>query len=55
VAEGMSIHGFWWGNSRKRDQFENQGVDKRIILKWICKTSVETAWIRSTRTRGKLL
>jgi hypothetical protein len=27
--------GFWWGNLRKREQFEDPGVDGRIILKWI--------------------
>ena len=26
---------FWWGNLRKRDQWGDQYVDGRIILKWI--------------------
>ena len=26
---------FWWGNLRERDHFEDQGIDGRIILKWI--------------------
>ena len=27
--------GFWWGNLRERDHFEDPGVDGRIILRWI--------------------
>jgi hypothetical protein len=27
--------GFWWGNLRERDQWGDQGVDWRIILKQI--------------------
>jgi hypothetical protein len=29
--------GFWWGNLRERDHFENLDVDERILLKWIFK------------------
>ena len=25
--------GFWWGNPRERDHFEDLGVDGRVILK----------------------
>jgi len=25
----------WWGNLRKNDHLEDQGVDGRIILRWI--------------------
>jgi hypothetical protein len=32
------IHtGFWWGNLKERDHFEEQGVTQRIILEWILK------------------
>jgi len=26
---------FWWGNLRKRDKLGDQGIDGRIILRWI--------------------
>jgi hypothetical protein len=27
--------GFWWGNLRERDHLGDQGIDERIILRWI--------------------
>jgi hypothetical protein len=27
--------GVWWVNLRERDLFEDLGVDRRIMLKWI--------------------
>jgi hypothetical protein len=27
--------GFWWGNLRERDRLKDEGVDGRIILRWI--------------------
>ena len=29
------LTGFWWGNQRERDHFEDLGIDGRIILKGI--------------------
>ena len=26
---------FWWGNLREREHLEEQGVDGRIILRWL--------------------
>jgi hypothetical protein len=26
---------FWWGNLREGDNFEDPGVDGRVILRWI--------------------
>jgi hypothetical protein len=27
--------GFWWGNLRERDHFEDPDIDGSVILKWI--------------------
>ena len=27
--------GFWWGSLREGDHLEGQGIDGRIILRWI--------------------
>jgi hypothetical protein len=32
---GKECTGFWWGNLRERDHWEDPGVDGKIILKWI--------------------
>jgi hypothetical protein len=35
-ALGGEVHtGFWWGNLRERDHFEDPGVDGSIILRGI--------------------
>jgi hypothetical protein len=39
--------GFWRGHLRERDSLEDQGADKRIILKWIfrkCGRGDELDW-----------
>jgi hypothetical protein len=34
--EGKMVHtGFWFGNLRERDRFEDPGVDERVKIKWI--------------------
>ena len=46
--------GFWSGNLRVRDHFEDRGVDKRIILRRIfrqCDGGME--WIDSAQNRDK--
>jgi hypothetical protein len=35
MGKGEVHIGFWWGNPRERDHWENRGVDGRIILSWI--------------------
>jgi len=51
--------GFWWGNLRERDHLENQGVDGKIILIWICRrwdvrTWTGSMWLRIGTGGGQL-
>jgi hypothetical protein len=39
--------GFWWGNLRERNHFEDPGIDKRIILKWNFRKWDVVTWIGS--------
>jgi hypothetical protein len=34
-GRGEKYTGFWWGNLRERDHLGDQGIDGRIILRWI--------------------
>jgi len=43
--EQRCIQGFGGENLRERDHLENQGVDGRIILRWIFKKRDVGAWI----------
>jgi len=42
-AEEVHI-GFWWGDLRERNHFEDLGVDGSIVLKWIFKKCDGEAW-----------
>ena len=51
--------GFWWGNVREREHFEDPGVDGRIILRlifrtWDVRLWTGLMWLR-TGTGGGLL
>jgi hypothetical protein len=35
VWKRMAEYGVWWGNLKERDHMEEQGVDGKIILRWI--------------------
>jgi hypothetical protein len=35
--EGEACTGFWLGNLRERDHWEEPDVDGRIILRWVFK------------------
>jgi hypothetical protein len=37
MGRGEVCTGFWWGNLREKDHWEDAGVDGRIILRWIFK------------------
>jgi hypothetical protein len=37
MGRGGAHTGFWWGNLRERDQLEDPGLDRKIILRWIFK------------------
>ena len=39
--------GFWWGNLKEREHFEDTGVDERIILRWILRKLDVVAWTSS--------
>jgi hypothetical protein len=36
-GRGEACTGFWWGNLKERDHWEDPGVDGRIILRCILK------------------
>jgi hypothetical protein len=37
LGKRRGVYVFWWGNLRERDHLEDQGVDSRIILRWLCR------------------
>ena len=39
--------GFWWGNLRERDHWEDPGLDGRITLRWIFRKGNVRSWIGS--------
>ena len=40
VWETGEVHtGFWWGDIKDRGHLEDEGVDRKVILKWIFKKS----------------
>jgi hypothetical protein len=42
--------GFWWGNLREREHFEDRGVDRRLVLdKW----DGGMDWIDLAHDRGR--
>jgi len=51
--------GIWWGNLRERGYFGDQGIDGRIILKWIFRKFDVGVWSESSwfriRTGGRHL
>jgi len=58
VWEAREIQtGFLWGSLKERVHFEDLGVDRRIILKWIFKrwdaeARVGLIWVRTGKGGG---
>jgi len=51
--------GFWWGNLRERNHFEEPGIDGRIILrrifrKWDVGAWTGSIWLRVGKGGGRL-
>jgi hypothetical protein len=51
-GEGEACTGFWWGKLRKRDQWGDQGIDRRIILIWIFRMW-DVEWIELAQDRDQ--
>jgi hypothetical protein len=56
---GEVYTGFWYGERREGDHFEDLGIDRMIVLKWIFKkwdweTWTGLSWLK-IRTAGGLL
>jgi len=45
---GEACTGFWWGNLRERDPWEEPGADRRVILRWIFRKCDVWVWTGST-------
>jgi hypothetical protein len=46
--------GFWWGNLRERDHFEDPGIDGKIILRRIFRRWDVWAWTGSGWGQGQV-
>ena len=55
MGKGKVYTGFWWGNLREKDNLEGQGVDGRIILRWIFRKwhVVVMDWIELAQDRDR--
>ena len=45
--------GFWWADLREKNHLENQGVDGRIILRWIFRKWYGVDWIELAEDRDR--
>jgi hypothetical protein len=52
--------GFWWENPRERHNFEDLGIDGKIILKWVFNKKRDGCewtgiiWLRIEKSSGLL-
>ena len=44
MGESRGVYRIWWGILRERDYFEDQGVDGKILLRWIFRKWEVRAW-----------
>jgi len=50
--------GFWWGDLREREHWEDPGINGRIMLRWICRNEMGAwaglIWLRIGTEGGHL-
>jgi hypothetical protein len=51
MGRGDLYTGFWWGNRRERDHWEDPGLDRVIILSWIFRKWDVSVWAGSILLR----
>jgi len=59
MTERRGVYGFWWGHLRERDHLGDQGVDGRIIVRWIFRkwdvgVCTGSSWLRIETGGGHL-
>ena len=47
MGEAAVYTGFWWGNLKERDHFEDPGIDGMKILRWLFRKWDVGAWTGS--------
>jgi len=55
VTEDEGHTGFWWGDMREGDHFENLGTDGKMIIKWIFRKCEwgDTDWIDLAQDKNR--
>jgi hypothetical protein len=55
MGEGEMHTGFWWGDLREGDHLGDQGVNGKVLLKWIFKQwdGGGMDWIDQTQDRDR--
>ena len=51
MGRGEANTEFWWGNLREGDHLGDQGIDGRIILRWIFRKWYVGTWSGSSWLR----
>ena len=45
--------GFWWGDVREGNDWEDLGIDGRTVSKWICREWTGLIWLRRGTGGGR--